>query len=348
MMPDYRQDNPYQNLLANALLENDITVIFCQGYRRVLPIYRQVITASTPIDVLHIHWLNPYLKGDNWIVKFIYCLKFLLDIFLVRKKGIRIVWTIHNLVAHDSRFPRLEKWLKQYFLFFVDCAIVHSQAAKDAVVDAYSLDKNKVVIIPHGHYRAVYGSAIAKQEARQKLNLPNDRLLLLNFGMLKPYKGVEKVVDIWNNNSEIAQNCYFLIAGKALDKSYGQHLKMLVEKVKGVELRDKFVADEEVHLYFSAADVVILPFKQILTSGSLLLAISYGKPVIAPQLENILETLGAATAFLYDPFEDGALIGAIQASIDADLAIEAQKVIAAGDRLNWDDIALKTKKIYQS
>lgn len=348
-MPDYRDINPYQELLCRALSEKNARVLFTNGYRRVFPLYRQV-KALDHCDVLHLHWIDPYVKGENWLSKFIYCLKFLLDIYLVKLGEVKVVWTIHNLTSHNAKFPGLEKWLKRRLIAIVDRVIVHSQSARDAVVEAFLHQANEsenIVVIPHGHYRDIYPKAIAKKEARQKLGLPTDKLLFLNFGVLKPYKGVEKVVDIWDGNAEIARNQYFLITGKAMDESYGQALKVLVGKVEGIELRDEFVVDEEVHLYFSAADIVILPFNQILTSGSLLLAISYGKPVIAPRLENILETLGDATDFLYDPIEEGALIGTIQASIEADLATESQKVVAAGDRLDWQDIASATEAIYR-
>lgn len=347
MMPDYRGGNPYQTLLANALNHQGLNVFFCVGYRRVFPIYRQVKQGLESVDVLHLHWLDPYLKGNSYLYKLIYCLKFLLDIWLVKRQNIRIVWTIHNLASHNTKFPRLERFVKQRFLSFVDCVIVHSQSAKDAVLQTYRFEVANVTVIPHGHYRDVYRGAIAKQEARQKLNLPHDKLLFLNFGMLKPYKGIEKVIDIWHSNAEIANNNCFLITGKAVDKTYGQVLKTAVNNTEGIELRDEFVADEKVHLYFSAADVVVLPFDQILTSGSLLLAVSYGKPVIAPKLANIEETLGQATTFLYNPLEDNALFEAIRASISADLITESKKVVAAGDRLNWHDIASETKIAYQ-
>ena len=71
MVPDNLQDNPYQKLLANSLTLEGVEVKFPQGYRRVLPLFRAIATQPQPIDILHLHWLNPYVKGRNWLVKLI-------------------------------------------------------------------------------------------------------------------------------------------------------------------------------------------------------------------------------------------------------------------------------------
>jgi len=344
MMPDYRADNPYQTLLAKALEKNSISVTFCYGYRRVFPIYRQ--WKINEASILHIHWLNPYLKGGNIVVKLIYCLKFLADISLVKMKKVRIIWTIHNLVSHNAKFPRLEKWTKQLFLKFVDHVIVHSKAAKESVIQAYQLDHGKVSVVPHGHYRDVYLPAIAQAEARKQLGLQPNGLIFLNFGMLRPYKGIEKLLEIWYEHHQDLAETQLLITGKAFDLDYGKELAEQTAQIENAQLNDIFVDNEKIHLYFSAADIVALPFNQILTSGSLLLAMSYGKPIIAPRSPSIEETLDGATDFLYDPANQSGLLRAIQDSLKSDLLSVSRNISMACDRLNWFDIAAETKKIY--
>lgn len=349
MMPDYRADNPYQSLLVGALSGEDIVVHFPQGYRRGLPIFRQLQSMSPSVQILHLHWLNPYLKGNNLFVNLVYSLKFLLDIYLVKRQGIKVIWTIHNLVSHNALFPRLERGIKQIFLNqLVDQAIVHSQAAQAEVMGLYGVQSQKLQVIPHGHYRDVYPAAIAQTEARQKLNLPEQGLIFLNFGMLRPYKGIEKILEVWRSQPELNTNHYLLIVGKALDVPYASTLRQQVQTINNVALIDQFIPDEAIHLYFSAADIIVLPFNQILTSGSLLLAVSYGKPIIAPNLPNLRETLGEATDFLYDPDDPTGLLMAMQRSLNSDLTLLQQKVEQAGDRLSWDRIAQATKKTYLS
>ena len=236
MMPDYRHDNPYQTLLSMALDTEKVKVHFPCGYRRVFPIFRAIKTNSIPIKVLHLHWLDPHLKGENSSVKFVYCLKFLLDILLTRWAGVKIVWTIHNTISHNSKFPRLELWTRQILVKLVDRAIVHHQFAIDEITQLYKLKPVKIAVIPHGHYRDVYPQAIAQSEARRQLRLPETGKVYLNFGMLKPYKGIESMLQLWHDNRAILESNTLLIAGKAVDESYGETLSKEAAKINNVGL----------------------------------------------------------------------------------------------------------------
>jgi len=348
MMPDYRIDNPYQTLLSNALQQHGVTVQFPVGYRRVFPIYRAIKVHPEPIAVLHLHWLDPYLKGDNSIVKLVYCIKFLLDILLTRSSGVRLVWTVHNVVSHNSRFPRLELWTQRVLVNLIDCAIVHHTSAVDKITQRYKISASKVNVIPHGHYRDVYLPAIDSLTARQQLGLPETGRIYLSLGMLKPYKGIERLLQLWNEHSAILGDSTLLIAGKALDEHYGQVLSEQASKIKTVIFRDTFIANEQIHLYFSAADVVVLPFERILTSGSLILAMSYGKPVIAPTIGSIPETIGMANNLLYDPNEKQGLLHSIKESTQIELNTLGQLTTEVCDRLDWKAIGKKTTQLYQT
>jgi folate-dependent phosphoribosylglycinamide formyltransferase PurN len=103
MIPDYRTDNPYQTLLSKALENQGVKVLVPCGYRRVFPIYR-AIKSKEKINILHLHWISPYFKGKNIFTKSIYALKLLIDIFLTKWAGVKIVWTYHNHISHDSLF----------------------------------------------------------------------------------------------------------------------------------------------------------------------------------------------------------------------------------------------------
>ncbi len=348
MMPDYRIDNPYQTLLTKALRQEEVNVSFPSGYRRVFPIYRAIQTNSASISVLHLHWLDPYLKGDNTLVKLVYCVKLLIDILLTRWAGIKIVWTVHNIVAHNSKFPRLELWTQRMLAKLIDRAIVHHSAGVDEITQRYKLPSSKIEVIPHGHYRDVYESAIDPLEARQQLGLPESGKIYLNLGMLKPYKGIERLLQLWQDNQAILDGNTLLIAGKALDNRYGQILAQQASETKNIILHNKFIENDRIHLYFSAADIVVLPFEQILTSGSLILAMSYGKPVIAPRLGSIPETIGAADWLLYNPNEERGLLHAIKDSTQVDLDALGQLVSQMCDRWDWNAIAQKTLQVYQN
>lgn len=350
MMPDYRLDNPYQSLLLKALQAEGINVIFPQGYRRILPISR-ALQAHPAVEILHLHWLNPYWKGRTWLVRWIYSIKFLVDVWLSKKQGYKVVWTIHNLLSHETRFPGLELWTIRQFVKLVDRIIVHHQAVLADLATLYQFNPDKAEIISHGHYRGVYGEPIASPEARAILGLPPTGKLYLNLGMLRPYKGIERLLRIWQNHPEVTAEHTLLIAGKPLNDAYGQELAEQVATTKGSILHLGFVENHLVPIYFSAADFIVLPFKNILTSGSLLLAMSYAKAIIAPRSSGIVETLGAADWLLYDPeqdqgLQDQGLLWAIRKATEIDTQKLGSLINDACNRLDWNAIGAKTARLY--
>jgi len=348
IMPDYRGDNPYQQLLANSLKSEGVEVQFPQGYRRVFPLFRAITTQTQAMDILHLHWLNPYLKGMNWVVKFIYVAKLLLDLLLVRATGCKIVWTIHNSLPHEAKFPALELWTRCFVAKLVDRIIIHQACSLEELATLYQFNSAKAVVIPHGNYREIYQAPIPKLEARKKLDLPLTGLIYLNLGMLRPYKGVDQLLAVWENNQKLLQKETLVIAGKTGEDSYGEMLREKASQSKGVILRDQFIEDDSIHIYFSAADVVVFSFRNILTSGSVILAMSFGKPIIAPRFPTIAETLGKADALLYDPEKKDGLLDAINESKKQNLTNLSQLVTAECNRLDWSKISHKTCNVYKS
>ncbi|MBK1987108.1 glycosyltransferase family 4 protein [Sphaerospermopsis aphanizomenoides BCCUSP55] len=347
MMPDYRIINPYQELLSKSLEPQGANVIFPFGYRRIFPIFR-AIKNSKHIDILHLHWLTPYLKGENILIKLVYGIKLLIDIMLVKSANVKIVWTIHNHVSHDSQFPRLEKNIQKIIFKVADKIIFHSFSALSEFSEIYHINEQKAAVIPIGNYRNIYSELIDPLSARQALGIPQSGHVYLNLGMLRPYKGIEKLLKIWGENKEFHQGCTLLIAGKPLDEVYGSKLTEQANSIEGVFIHPYFIEDSEIHLFFSAADVVVLPFEKILTSASIILAMSYNKPIIAPRTKSIAETLGTADWLLYEDKDDQGLLKALKKSTEIDLSNLSDLVKHECDKFNWDDMGLKTYHVYDA
>jgi beta-1,4-mannosyltransferase len=341
MMPDCRAANPYQELLAGAIAHQDATVRFPTGYRRGLPLLRAARADS--IDVLHLHWILPYIKGKHRWQRALYSVKLLIDIFLVQRLGVRVVWTVHNQITHDTRFPQMEQWVRRRLAHQVDRLILHHQSTP--IAELYGVSPDKVQVIPHGHYRSAYPPKIGMEEARRSLGLPLTGNVYLSLGLLRPYKGVEQLLTLWREHPEISAHT-LLIVGKA-SSSYAATLSELAADLPSVVLTPEFVEPDRMHLFFSAATFTVLPYRHILNSGSLLLSMSYGVPVIAPRLGNIPESLGAADALLYDPEDEWGLLGAVKQSLEVNVLELGQQTVAVCDRLGWEEIGRKTKQVYE-
>lgn len=286
MTPDYRRDNPYQALLGEALERLGVSVSFPRGYRRVLPLLRMLRQDGSAPDVLHLHWLAYYLKGRGAATKAAYAAKLVLDAALVRCAGVRLVWTVHDLFGHEEKYPRIELWCRRRLARLADAIIVHSARAKALAAETYGASAEKIYVIPHGHFRDVYGPPIPAAEARAKLGLPEQGRIFLFFGMLRPYKGVLKLLAAWAETTELSGRHTLVIAGQALCADYRQAVVNAAARARNVRLFPERVPDGRVSTFLSAADVVVLPYERSLTSGALVLAHSYARPVVTPLSED--------------------------------------------------------------
>ena len=185
--------------------------------------------------------------------------------------------------------------------------IVHSRAASIAVSREYGVDSSKLRIVPHGHYRDAYPPPISRYEARRQLDLPQDALVFLYFGYLRPYKGLEDLIKAWHDRAVKTNGERLVIAGAPIDEDYGASLRASVSALRDALLLDQRIPDGLVATLFSAADVVLAPFRQSLTSGSIVLALTYGKPVLAPRLDSIEELVEHRGGMLYEVGDEDGL-----------------------------------------
>jgi glycosyltransferase involved in cell wall biosynthesis len=262
--------------------------------------------------------------------------------------GVKIVWTVHNLISHDQKFPKLELWTRRILSKLVDGIIFHNHSSLNAVKKDYDFPTHKAIVIPHGHYRDIYKPMVDRKAAREELDLPLNNRIYLNIGYLKPYKKIEKLINIWQNYQDIFTYNTLVIAGKPVNNSYYLQLQEISKNTPRFILIPKFIESSKIHLFFSAADVVVFPFEKILTSGSLILAMSYNKPIIAPDLGGIAETLGLAGQLLYDHNDEQGLLKTLQQSTTMDLQALSLLVKQECDALDWELIAQKTAQFYQT
>jgi len=348
MMPDYRAANPYQELLRRALAAEGCRVEFPTGYRRVFPLYRAA-RGHPEARLLHLHWTTLYAKSHRPWLHPIYMAKFACDLLLVRLSGRRLVWTLHNLVPHEGRLHRLEMLMQRMLCWLASAVIVHGREGRRVAHRRLGCPGERLHEIPHGHYREAYPPPVGPAEARRRLNLPRAGRVFLFFGMIRPYKGLELLLRAWRRS--VPEHATLLIAGACEDAEYTEKLRRLAAGLPSVRLSLERVPDESVPDFFSAADVVVLPFERIQTSGSLILAMSYGKPVVASRLGELPDTIAGADDLLFTAGCEEELADCLRegAAMDAGALTElSARTAACCDRLEWPPIGRATAEVYRT
>jgi glycosyltransferase involved in cell wall biosynthesis len=190
----------------------------------------------------------------------------------------------------------------------VDAFAVHSAPVKDQIIRTYHLKEDKVFVVPIGIYDSYFQSC-TKESAKKELGI-NEEFVILNFGMIRKYKGVPCLVEAFNMlPKEVSSNSRLVIAGEDWGDEEG--LDNLIESspyYKQITYRPEFVPDSVFPLYFTAADVVVLPYLRTAGSAVASLAMAYGKPVIISDLESIKETLKEYKGTVFVPCGDASSI----------------------------------------
>jgi glycosyltransferase involved in cell wall biosynthesis len=346
-LPDYSRDNPYQRLLAAGLAEEGVTSVGGRpGRRQPFPILLAWVRAGRP-RVLHLHWTHEYLKGRAGPTR-INRLRFLGQLRALRRLGVRIVWTMHNLGGHEGSRHASEMAVHRELVGLADAVICHCAAAREAAIAAYGLgptEAAKLHVVPHGSYVGAYPDAVSGEEARARLGVPAEGPVLLFLGAVRGYKGTDELVAAFAGIED--PSARLLIAGKPRGGEIEARLAAAAAADRRIVLALRYLADDELQVWLRAADVVVLPFRDILTSGSAILALSFGRPVVAPALGCLPETVPAAAGVLYDPDVPSALGEALRVALDGDLAAMGAAARGRAEELDWGSIAAATAGLYR-
>ena len=212
------------------------------------------------------------------------------------------MWTAHNVVAHDARFPRLEQLFWRAYTRLVDGWIALSPSSAEAVQAEHGrLGAVPSAVIPMGHLVGVCGPTVDRAEARRALDLPADGRVVAHVGRIRPYKGVPALVEAFVALG--ADDATLVVAGDLGDPAVEPAVARARAAGADVRLRPGRVDDAEVARILAAADVVVHPFTHIMNSSAVVLALSYGRPVLAsssPSLCDLREAVGPDRLRLLD------------------------------------------------
>lgn len=207
---------------------------------------------------------------------------------LCKFSRIKILWTIHNVSSHDCPGCFFEVLVTKLLLVFSDSVAALNEHIKKSISNRYGI-KN-IDLMRQGLYENCYANEVTREMARQHFGFDNKSFILLFFGVIEEYKGIDIAIEALDIVSD--GKVKLVIAGR-LDKEseYGIHINELAEMNENVFLFDKFIPDDEVQFYFKAADYTIYPYRRIDNSGPLYLTLTFAVPTIIRSAGGIPEIL---------------------------------------------------------
>jgi glycosyltransferase involved in cell wall biosynthesis len=295
-------------------------------------------TVSKP-DIVHVQWipLVRRLPFELWFLR------------AVKKLGIKLVYTAHNILPHDTGIalvPIFNNVYKQ-----MDAIVCHTQEAKRRLIREFSVDPERVTVIAHGPL--LHDAKLRSVPAsKAQLSVPQDKVLVIWQGIIRSYKGLEFLLESWRKVDSLKLNAQLLIAGTG-DSGLLEAIREQVSRLnleESVRLDFKFIPDEDLPTYYQASDILVYPYREVTTSGALMTALAYGKPIVATALPAFREVLrDGKNAFLVNYGDVDGLADMLTRLIQNPKERERlTRGLATSDNFenSWTRIARQTRQLY--
>lgn len=304
--------------------------------------------ATAEPRILHILWNSKVEIFDRTLLMAYY-----------KVLGKKVALTAHNV--NQARRDGKDSWLNRLTLrtqyHLADHLFVHTQKMKAELVDEFRVRESAVTVIRHPINDAFPNTELSPAEAKRRLGLKAEEKAILCFGRIKPYKGIEILIEAFRPLAERDRSYRLVIAGQVQrgNEAYLELLRQAAarELENGqILLKTQFIPDEEMEVYLKAADALVLPYKEIFQSGVLFLGYSFGLPVIATDVGSFREEIvEGTTGYLCRPGDPGDLGATIDKYFDSDLykglATRRQEIIEYADaHHSWAAVAELTRQAY--
>lgn len=340
-------DNPYQELLYAELRSLGVEVAYLGSLtpsytlNLLLMPFELVLRRIWGASIVHLHWTYNFGYQLYGTARFNFVghltqLWFYMWLRTLRLLGMRLVWTAHNTLPAGKIFAD-DVAARQRLVASADLVIAHSKNTLSELA-RLGMTPRKSVVIPHGPY-----SMNITSELTAKPDWNGDKRVFLFFGKIEPYKGVDNLLAAFGSLSR-EDRCELSIVGECGDLKVRRELELMAQKCASpVVLRFERIPESEVTKLLLGADVVVLPYRKITTSGSAVLALSHGRPLIIPDLPGLSELPDEAVV-RYDESTQG-LAKAIRDLGRIDVSV-LDKMSSAGleycASVSWDSIARLT------
>lgn len=307
----------------------------------------QYVATARP-RIFHILWNNKFQLLDRTLCMVYY-----------KSVGKRIVLTVHNVNAakRDGNDTALNRLTLRFQYRLADHVFVHTEKMKQELIDGFAVRAKQITVIPFGINNAVPNTGLTPGEAKRRLSISDGERAILFFGRITPYKGLEYLITAFQQMLARADNYRLIIAGRP-EKGCEGYWSTVRETIQQdvqrgrVLLRADFIPDDETEVYFKAADVFVLPYRNIYQSGVLFLGYSFGLPILAADVGSLKDDIvEGKTGFVFKPEDPVDLARAIEryfaSDLYTDLSWRRQEIRDyATQQHGWDVVGQATMSVY--
>lgn len=303
------------------------------GLRKILSYFKSMIYVLKNVkrykpEIIHFQWFK--IPQYDFLI---------LKILKILSKQTKIVLTAHNILPHNNGVKYKRIYGRIYS--FIDGIIVHGNNTKDNLLQTFNLNKDKVIVIPHG---------FLPRKKKTKIIVEDDVLTFSIVGSLSKYKGVDLLVEAWCSSKKLieSKHCKLIIAGSGKMECLEN-----VPLNKNIEVKNKFLTDEELDEIIDRTNIAVLPYRVISQSGVLLTMLAERKPVIVSNVGDITQPFEIANCgWILDDIQVDTIKTLLESIVqDNSVYVKIKNNSQMWENIekfySWKDIGEKTQKFYK-
>lgn len=334
-----RTGNRYTVLLYRAL--QNVGLHYADVPMSLRAVLRQ--GPSRPFHYVHFHWPEVFFslrpRAPHRLFGFKGYFHLLVLWFALKLRGYRIVWTVHEVDVHDTaEFLWAHDLSRRLLWRLSDLVFTHAASVRTAAERRWG-QRRHLYVLPHGNYADAYPDTVRREEARQRLGIPEQARVFVFFGNIRPYKGVEALLRAFQALQVQYPPAHLIVAGRPHSEEYGQEIASASHGIANVHLVLDFIPDEEVQVYLRAADCLVAPYVHLETCGAVYLALTFDLPVIVTRAGSAMDLELLDVGVLIDRVEEteAALQHMLELSPVEWKALR-QRVRSAAQRHSWAEL----------
>lgn len=286
-----------------------------------------------------IHVIGQFTLPSTWVA--------LWEALALRLLARHFVYTVHNVLPHDAH-SSINRWLYRRIYKLPHTLVVHTPRMRQTLQDQFGVAADRIVVMEHGIDRLAPPAAGDLHWLHDRLGIPARKPVVLFFGTVSPYKGLDTLVDALVA-APAALDAVLIVAGRcrdaALRRAIAPGLTTLVDQGRARWV-DGFVPEGEVLQYFQGADVLVMPYRAIDQSGVIFMALATGLPVVATDVGSLADYVPLTDGQVVAQDDTAALLAGLRAVLATTTHADRAVRVAAAARFLWSQTVLAVLPAY--
>jgi|CZKI01.1.fsa_nt_gi glycosyltransferase involved in cell wall biosynthesis len=261
----------------------------------------------------------------------------------------RYIYTTHNILPHNRESSLFFRWTYRFVYSVPHFIVVHTQKTRQVLIERFGVPSAKIRVMSIGLNEEVPATVLGRQESRARFGFDGTAKVILFFGRIAEYKGLDHLIEAFDR-LELPE-IHLIIAGPFRGAAYRKRILAAIAGARrraDILLDARLIPNEEVAVFFSASDVLCLPYRNIYQSGPLFLAMRFGKPVVATNVGSFSEFVTRDTGLITKTNDVPGIADALRDFFASSGRFRSERILAEGERYRWGRVCQVLLPLYEA